>query len=244
MLGSSEPTRLPMSDAIDPDRTLPNWTARPRPERPELSGRYARLAPLAADDAAALHDGFAADTSGRIWDWMAVGPFASAENYGQWTAGAAQSADPLFFTLYDLDQAPATPRGVMSLMRIDAGNGVVEVGNIIFAPSLQRRRATTEAQFLLMRYAFDTLGYRRYEWKCNTLNTPSRAAALRLGFSFEGIFRNHMVIKGKNRDTAWFGLTVEDWPRARAGFEAWLAPVNFTPEGHQIRTLEACRAAP
>lgn len=233
-----------MTQDVNPDRALPGWAPRKRPEHAELAGRYARLGPLNPADADVLHEGFAADVSGRIWDWMAVGPFASAAAYRQWVEPASVSADPLFFQLYDLDMAPSSPRGVMSLMRIDANNGVVEVGNIIFAPSLQRRRATTEAQFLLMSHVFETLGYRRYEWKCNVLNAPSRAAALRLGFSFEGIFRNHMVIKGKNRDTAWFGMTVEDWPSVRAGFEAWLDPANFTGDGRQIRTLEACRAKP
>lgn len=236
---SAEPTH---PDAIDPHRLVPDWTPRPVPRPQVFEGRHARLEPLAPGHAADLHAAFAADTTGHLWDWMAYGPFADAAAYAAWVAPAAAGADPLYVTVFDRDAA-ATPAGVMSLMRIDAKNGVVEVGNICLAPALQRRRAATEAQYLLMRHVFDDLGYRRYEWKCNALNTPSRAAALRLGFSFEGVFRNHMIVKGRNRDTAWYAIIVEDWPAIRAAFEAWLAPENFDASGRQIRPLTALRAA-
>lgn len=229
------------SPAPDPNRALPGWSPRPRPERRVFAGRHVRLEPLDIAHAPALHAAFSADTTGTLWDWMSVGPFADAAAYAAWVGPASQGADPLFFTVFDLDRADAPAVGVMSLMRIDPGNGVVEVGSITFAPALQRRRAATEAQFLLMRHAFDDLGYRRYEWKCNALNAPSRAAALRLGFRYEGLFRNHMVIKGKNRDTTWFAITAEDWPTVRAGFETWLSPDNFDADGHQKKSLAACR---
>lgn len=226
----------------DPNRPLPAWTPRAVPEPRVFDGRHARLEPLAPGHAAALHAAFAADTTGHLWDWMAYGPFADADAYAAWVGPAAAGRDPLYFAVSDRDAA-ATPAGVMSLMRIDAKNGVVEVGNICFSPALQRRRAATEAHYLLMRHVFDGLGYRRYEWKCNALNTPSRAAALRLGYSFEGVFRNHMIVKGRNRDTAWYAIIVEDWPAIRAAFDAWLSPDNFDASGRQIRPLTALRAA-
>jgi RimJ/RimL family protein N-acetyltransferase len=244
----ADPARDPApGPARDPERAVPGWTARPLPEARVFTGRHVRLAPLAVGDAGALHAAFAADPDGRLWDYMAYGPFPDADAYAAWVATMAARPDPMFFTVFDRDAAtatdPAPPGGVMSLLRLDAGNGVAEVGHICLSPALQRRRAATEAQFLLMRHLFDDLGYRRYEWKCNAANAASRRAALRLGFSFEGVFRNHMVVKGRNRDTAWFALTAEDWPTVRAGFEAWLAPDNFDADGRQRRPLAACRAA-
>lgn len=229
------------SPALDPNRALPGWSPRPRPERRAFAGRHVRLEPLDITHAPALHAAFSTDTTGKLWDWMSVGPFADTAAYAAWVGPASQGTDPLFFTVFDLDHPDAPAVGVMSLMRIDPGNGVVEVGSITFAPALQRRRAATEAQYLLMCHAFDDLGYRRYEWKCNALNAPSRAAALRLGFQYEGLFRNHMVIKGRNRDTTWFAITTEDWPAVRAGFEVWLAPDNFDSAGHQKKSLATCR---
>lgn len=227
----------------DPDRALPNWTPRPRPERRPFSGRHVRLAPLAVADAPALHAAFAEDRAGHLWDFMSYGPFADADAYAAWAAPAAVGADPLFFTVFDLDHPGAPAAGVMSYLRIEPGHGSIEVGHVCFSPALQRRRAATEAQYLMMRHAFDDLGYRRYEWKCNASNAASRAAALRLGFRYEGLFRNHLVVKGRNRDTAWFAITAEDWPDVRAGFEAWLEPGNFDAAGNQIRPLAACRPA-
>jgi RimJ/RimL family protein N-acetyltransferase len=153
----------------------------------------------------------------------------------------AASEDPLFHVI--LDRAGEEPLGIASYLRIDPGNGVIEVGHLHFGPQLQRTPAATEAMALMMARAFDELGYRRYEWKCDSLNAPSRAAALRLGFTFEGIFRNAVVVKGRSRDTAWFSVTDAEWPKVRAGFEAWLAPANFDAEGRQRRGLAELREA-
>jgi RimJ/RimL family protein N-acetyltransferase len=153
----------------------------------------------------------------------------------------AASEDPLHFAVVDLASGRAV--GTLALMRIDAANGVVEVGHVMFSPHLQRTPLSTEAQYLLMRHVFDELGYRRYEWKCDSLNAPSRRTAQRLGFTFEGVFRQAIVTKGRNRDTAWFAVIDGDWPALRAAFEAWLAPDNFDADGHQRQGLAALRAA-
>src|SRR6185436_18002595 len=142
---------------------------------------------------------------------------------------------PLFFTI--LHEATGTPAGYCSLMRIEPAHRVIEVGSILYTPTLQRTRGATEAMYLLARYIFEDLGYRRYEWKCNALNAPSRAAALRLGFTYEGIFRQHMIIKGNNRDTAWYSMLDGEWPARKARFEAWLAPSNFDAGGRQRKAL-------
>jgi len=145
--------------------------------------------------------------------------------------------DPLFHTITDTDSN--RPLGVASFMRIEPAHGCIEVGNISYSPPLQRTPGATEAMYLMARRAFDELGYRRYEWKCNALNAPSRRAALRLGFTFEGTFRNHLVVKGRNRDTSWYAMTDDDWPQIKANFETWLAPDNFDAQGQQIRSLSA-----
>jgi RimJ/RimL family protein N-acetyltransferase len=169
------------------------------------------------------------------WRWMGDGPFPNRQAYEEAFAGKAASTDPLFFAI--IDNTTGKPVGQASYLRIEPAHRVIEVGNIIFSPLLQRRPGATEAMYLMARHVFEDLGYRRYEWKCNALNTPSRQAALRLGFRFEGIFRQHMIIKGRNRDTAWFAMLDNEWPTRKANFERWLAPENFTSDGQQRISL-------
>jgi RimJ/RimL family protein N-acetyltransferase len=198
-----------------------------------LEGRYVRLAPLShGAHHAALFEGFSGDDS--LWDFMPYGPFASADAYGDWVARAQGRDDPLFLAVFDKDRRQW--RGVASFMRIDAAMGVIEVGAITFAPALQRRRAATEAIFLMMQWVFEA-GYRRFEWKCDAANLASRRAAARFGFSYEGIFRQALVIKGRNRDTAWFAAIDSEWPALRAAYQRWLAPENFDENGGQIMAL-------
>jgi RimJ/RimL family protein N-acetyltransferase len=166
---------------------------------------------------------------------MGDGPFPSRQAYEEAFAKKAQSTDPLFFAI--VDNTTGKPVGQASYLRIEPAHRVIEVGNIIFSPLLQRRPGATEAMYLMARHVFQDLGYRRYEWKCNALNAPSRQAALRLGFQFEGIFRQHMIIKGRNRDTAWFSMLDSEWPKRKANFERWLAPENFGPDGQQRTSL-------
>jgi RimJ/RimL family protein N-acetyltransferase len=215
---------------------VPGWTARPRPPRAPILGRFCRIEPL--DPARHAGDLFAAnaeDRQGRMWTYMSYGPFASPTDHRAWADQAAASEDPLFHAILDAHDGKA--KGVASYLRIEPEVGVIEVGHIALAPALQRTAAATEAIYLMMRRVFDELGYRRYEWKCDALNAPSRAAAERLGFSFEGVFRQATLYKGRNRDTAWFAVIDKDWPKRKAAFEAWLDPSNFTPEGRQIRPL-------
>lgn len=219
---------------------LADWTPRPRPQRVVLAGRYGRLEPLdAGRHAAELYAAYAQAADGRDWTYMGSGPFADAQAYLRHAQAAAASEDPLHFAV--VDQACGLAVGTLSLMRIDAANGVVEVGHVAFSPRLQRTPLSTEAQFLLMRHVFEDLGYRRYEWKCDSLNAPSRRTAQRLGFQFEGVFRQAVVVKGRSRDTAWFAVVDGDWPALRTAFEAWLAPANFDAAGAQRRTLAELR---
>lgn len=211
------------------------WTPRERPPRTAMVGRYCRIEPLdAGRHAAQLHAANAVDLDGRMWTYLFTGPYESAETYRAWAEGAATSADPLFHAIVDRDGKAV---GVAAFMRIDATMGVIEVGNIAYSPSLQRTPAATEVMYLMMRRAFDELGYRRYEWKCDALNAPSRAAAERLGFRYEGLFRQALVYKGRNRDTAWYSIIDQEWPARRAAFEAWLDPANFDADGRQVRPL-------
>ncbi|MEZ5926388.1 MAG: GNAT family protein [Hyphomicrobiaceae bacterium] len=217
--------------------SVPNWSERPRPPRTVIDGRYARIEPLSTDaHAADLFAANAADTAGRMWTYMSYGPFASFDDYRTWMTPAALGDDPLFHAIVDKATGKAT--GVASLLRIDPSNGVIETGHIAYAPALQRTRAATEAMYLLMRRVFDELGYRRYEWKCDALNEPSRRAAGRLGFVFEGVFRQAVVYKGRNRDTAWFAIIDKDWPALRQAYEAWLDPANFDSDGRQRQPLK------
>ena len=228
-----------------PDSGLPVGIALPpgaarRPSRVTLEGRFARLEPL--DPARHGRDLYAA-THGpdreAIWAYIGDGPYADFETFHAALVAKAQSEDPLFFAI--VDTASGKALGYATLMRIDVPNRVIEVGNIVYGSAMQKTPLATEAQYLLMRHAFDDLGFRRYEWKCNALNAPSRKAAERYGFAYEGLFRQHMIIKGRNRDTTWYAIVDGDWPRIRAGFEAWLAPDNFTPDGQQKQSLAALR---
>ncbi len=212
------------------DVTLP----RPRPPRSPMQGRWCDVVPLDPEaHAAALYTAYAADVEGRIWTYLPKGPFADLAAYRGWMDETCLTDDPLFHTILVKGQ----PLGVASLMRIDPAHGVIEVGNINFSPALSRTRAATEAMFLMMSRAFDELGYRRYEWKCDALNAPSRSAALRLGFTHEGIFRQATTYKGRSRDTAWYAITDGDWPGLKAGFQAWLDPANFDENGQQRSRL-------
>jgi RimJ/RimL family protein N-acetyltransferase len=185
----------------------------------------------------ALWEGTGGMEHSALWDYMADGPFADRESFDAALRAKAVSEDPLFFAI--TDSASGRALGIASLLRIEPKHRVVEVGSIVYSPALQRSRQATEAMYLLARYVFEDLGYRRYEWKCNALNEPSRRAALRLGFTFEGIFRQHMIVKGRNRDTAWFSMLDGEWPARKAAFERWLAPENFSASAEQLSRLGA-----
>ena len=219
---------------------VPGWKARPLPGDVTLRGAYCRLEPLDAkrhaDD---LYAAYRVAPDHRDWTYMPVGPFDTADDYRRYAEDAARSADPRHYAV--VDGKTAKPVGTLALMRIEPRHGVIEVGSVAFSPLLKKTRLSTEAQFLLMRYAFDELGYRRYEWKCDSLNAPSRRTAERLGFSFEGIFRQAIVYKGRNRDTAWYSVIDGEWPRIGAAFRAWLSEENFDEGGEQRASLAELR---
>ena len=215
---------------------LPGWTARPRPPRTPLAGRFCRVEPIdVARHADDLHAAYSLDREGRLWTYLPYGPFATADAYRTFVGETYLKDDPLFHAIVDTVSGRAV--GVASLMRIDPAPGVIEVGGIAYSPLLQRTPAATEAMFLLMRRVFDELGYRRYEWKCDLLNAPSRAAAQRYGFRFEGIFRQATVYKGRSRETAWYAAIDAEWPILRQAFENWLAEDNFDEHGKQRTSL-------
>lgn len=216
---------------------IEGWTPPPRPGPMVLEGAFVRLEPLESRHASALYMANAVDDA--IWDYLPYGPFAGAGAYAKWVSGAARSEDPLFFALIDRDSG--LPGGVLSYLRITPGGGSIEVGHICLAPATQRSRAATEAMYLLADWVFAN-GYRRFEWKCDALNAPSRRAAQRFGFSYEGVFRQATVVKGRNRDTAWFAMIDADWPCLSAGYRAWLAPENFDAAGRQATALGAFTA--
>jgi RimJ/RimL family protein N-acetyltransferase len=207
-----------------------------RPQRVVLPGRVVTLRPFdKASQAEALYWATHGPQSEDLWRYMSDGPFASRTAFEAAFDKKEKSVDPLFLAI--VDNASGVPVGQASYLRIEPAHRSIEVGNIIFTPGLQRSPGATEAMYLMARYAFNDLGYRRYEWKCNALNQPSRRAALRLGFTFEGVFRQHMIIKGRNRDTAWFAMLDSEWPLRQANFEQWLAPSNFDPAGQQRLSL-------
>ncbi|ROO86373.1 RimJ/RimL family protein N-acetyltransferase [Actinocorallia herbida] len=219
---------------------LPGWEPRRPPGPVVLEGTRCRVEPLdPARHAADLHAAYRSAPDDRDWTYLTAGPFATAADYRAWADGASRSADPRHYAVVATDSGQAV--GTLALMRQDPAHGVIEVGGIAFSPPMRRSPLSTEAQFLLMSYVFDTLGYRRYEWKCDSLNAPSRAAAERLGFTFEGVFRQAVVYKGRNRDTAWYSLLDREWPAAKRAFRTWLAPANHTPDGRQIQPLAALR---
>lgn len=214
---------------------LPGWSPPPAPPREPLAGRWCRLEPLdPGSHAEALFRAYSADTAGRLWTYLPYGPFSGLEEFISWMTRSCLGADPLFFAVIDLSTGRAA--GMASYLRIEPAAGSIEVGHINYAPELQRTIAATEAMYLLMKLAFD-LGYRRYEWKCDSLNEPSRAAALRLGFSYEGLFRQAAIYKGRSRDTAWYSVIDKEWPALREAFERWLNPANFDNGGKQRVSL-------
>jgi RimJ/RimL family protein N-acetyltransferase len=215
---------------------VPDWKPREAPARTPMAGRFCRLEPLAVSHAPELFDAFALDREGRNWTYMFYGPFDDRDEWRAWVEKSAAQQDPLFFAILD---GAGRAVGVASFMRIDRANGVIEIGHLNFSPLMQRTPVATEAIFLMLKRAFDELGYRRCEWKCDSLNAPSRAAAERFGFAYEGLFRQAVVVKGRNRDTAWFAIVDSEWPAIRAGFERWLGPGNFDADGRQRERLGA-----
>ena len=214
---------------------LPSWRPPPHPPRDGMQGRFCRLEPLDPDrHAAALFAANAADADGRSWTYLAYGPFATLASYRDWMSTTCLGNDPQFFAIIDI--ATGQPTGVASYLRIAPASGSIEVGHIHYSRHLARKPAATEAMYLMMHRAFE-LGYRRYEWKCDALNAASRAAALRLGLSYEGIFRQATVYKGRNRDTAWYAAIDSEWPDLRAAFQSWLGPANFDTTGQQRTRL-------
>lgn len=223
--------RRPIGPSVDSKPASP-------PGKVALTGRYTILERLnAARHGPALWDAF----KGRddLWTYSSQGPFADAAAFNTWLAQRATLEDPFYFTIQDRN---GRALGVATLMEIRPDMRVIEVGHIVYGPSLQQTPLATEAQFVLARYVFETLGYRRYEWKCDALNAASRRAAERFGFTFEGVFRQHMIVKGHNRDTAWFSILDNEWPQAKAAFERWLAPANFDEHGRQRQRLADIRA--
>ncbi|GAA1350628.1 GNAT family protein [Streptomyces beijiangensis] len=221
---------------------VPDWSPRPLPAEVTLKGDFCRLEPLNADRHA--DELYAANRSGadqRDWTYMFAGPFEDPQDYRRYAEEAAASTDPRHYAVISVGDGMAV--GTLSLMRQDPAHGVVEVGNVMFSPVMKRKPISTEAQFLAMRYVFEDLGYRRYEWKCDSLNAPSRKTAERLGFTFEGIFRQAVVYKGRNRDTAWYSVIDTEWPAIERAFQAWLAPENFDDQGIQRRSLADLRTA-
>ena len=212
--------------------SLSNWSPPSRPPREVIRGRYATLEPLSADHVAGLREAHAEDTAGAMWDYLPVGPFDDA-GYRAWVEANRITDDPLHFAVR---MADGRLGGTLSLMRIHPDAGTIETGWLTFAPRLQRTREATEAVYLLMKWSFEA-GYRRFEWKCDAANLPSRRAAERFGFSYEGVFRQAAIVKGRNRDTAWFACIDREWPLLEAAFETWLAPENFDVGGRQVRRL-------
>jgi RimJ/RimL family protein N-acetyltransferase len=219
----------PVGVAVDP-------TPAPRPGPVTLSGRFGAVARLnAARDAAPLWQ--VLGDYPELWTYISTqGPFADERAFSAWLTERETVADPYYYIVRDTDDRPV---GIVALMEIRPANRVIEMGSIVYSPALQRTPLATETQYLMARYAFETLGYRRYEWKCDSLNAPSRRAALRYGFTFEGIFRQHMIAKGHNRDTAWFSMLDGEWPARKRNFERWLAPENFDGNGRQKISLAA-----
>jgi len=222
---------------------MPDWSPRQLPPRTPIRGRFCTVVPLDPErHAAQLFAAYAEDVEGRLWTYLPWGPFATLGDYRQWVEAACRIADPFFHAIIDEGSGQAV--GAAAFLRMEPNSGVIEVGGITYSPRLQRQPAGTEAMYLMMRRAFDELGYRRYEWKCNALNAPSRAAALRYGFQYEGLFRQAQVTRGRNRDTTWFSIIDSEWPALRSAFERWLDPANFDARGQQRRSLASLRSSP
>jgi RimJ/RimL family protein N-acetyltransferase len=215
---------------------VPGWSGAQAPGREPLVGRYCRIEPVNVEQhAEALYDAYSSAADGRDWTYLMAGPFDSLAAYREHLTRAAASTDPLHYAVIDLTTGKAV--GTLALMRIDRTNGVIEVGHVTYSPRLKRTRIATEAMFLLMNQVFGTLGYRRFEWKCDSLNEPSRSAALRYGFTFEGIFRQAIVYRERNRDTAWFSIIDGEWPALRSSYTRWLDAGNFDAQGRQVERL-------
>ena len=215
----------------------PDWHP---PYREAIQGRLIRLEPIdPAKHAQGLYD--VSREAPEIWTYMPYGPFETLEDFAAWLTSTCLGDDPLFFAVCEAESG--RPLGMVSFLRITPAMGVIEIGHIWFAPELQRTALATEAIYLLMCETFDHLHYRRLEWKCNDLNDRSKGAALRFGFTFEGVFRQHMIIKGRNRDSAWFALLDKDWARVKANFETWLDPANFDAQGQQRQSLRRLNAS-
>lgn len=220
---------------------VPDWKPVERPSRTVMSGRYCTLEPVNPQrHARELFEAFSTDRENRIWTYLPYGPFGSEAEVADWIAATCMGDDPLFHAI--IDNASGKAVGVASFLRIDPVNGSIEVGHINYSPLLQKTPAATEAMFLLMRRVFSQLGYRRYEWKCDALNAGSQRAARRLGFQFEGIFRQATIYKQRNRDTAWFSIIDREWPQLEAAFEQWLSPDNFDAQGRQKQSLASFTA--
>jgi RimJ/RimL family protein N-acetyltransferase len=217
-----------------------DWAGAKTPPRSNMDGKYCRLEPIDIDrHAADLFEAFSSDETGGIWTYLFTDPFETETDLREWMTNACLGDDPLFHAVIDKRTDKAV--GFATFMRINPVMGVIEVGNINFAPVLQRTPAATEAMFLMMQRAFNDLGYRRYEWKCDNLNAPSHKAAKRLGFTYEGLFRQALVYKGRNRDTAWFSIIDSEWPTLEKAFSAWLSEDNFDESGNQVEKLEEFR---
>lgn len=221
---------------------LPHWTPRQLPQKNNLKGKYCLLEPYSADrHAHDLYKAYSHAEDDRDWTWLPIGPFKDFDDYFQQAKSFEKSHDPIHYAI--IDSATKQAIGSIALMRIDPINGTVEMGFVLYSPLLKKTRIATEAQFLLMQYVFDELGYRRYEWKCDSLNTPSRKAALRLGFTYEGTFRKAVVYKGRSRDTDWFSLIDTEWPNIKTQLQTWLSSKNFDETGQQILSIEQIRNA-
>ena len=231
---ASETTRLsPFGQPIGAE--IARWTPPPLPPREAVKGRYCRIEPLDPErHGADLFEAFATDTDGRNWTYRIEGPFDDRGALDGWLADIAARTDPMFFAYIDRSSGKAVGNG--AFMRIDANVGAIEVGSIMFSPLMQRTCVATEAIYLKMKRVFE-LGYRRFEWKCDALNAPSRRAAQRLGFSFEGVFRQATIYRSRNRDTAWYACIDSEWPQLRDAFETWLDPANFDADGQQKQSL-------
>jgi RimJ/RimL family protein N-acetyltransferase len=225
-----------MGEVGPPVEPLPSGRS---PERASLAGAHVRLEPVdvAAHAASLYRLSHARPEDAVLWAYLAYGPFPDQGTFQNWLSERARSSDPLFFAIVDLTSGAAS--GMASYLNIVPANGCIEIGHIWFAPPLQKTKAATQAIFLMIRHAFDDLACRRVEWKCDSLNEASKRAARRFGFSYEGTFRQHMVIKGRNRDTAWFAMLDHEWPAVRTGFERWLSPSNFDADGRQRTSLGA-----
>lgn len=233
---------MPLSDLGLPiGNPVVNWAGALAPDGRVLEGRFCWLERLdLSRHGADLFEAYQADAEGRNWTYLAYGPFADLAAFEAFYGPMAAKQDPMFYAILDRSSGKAV--GVASFLRIDPANGSIEVGHISYSPALQRKPHASEAMYLMMRHAFEDLGNRRYEWKCDDQNAASRGAATRLGFTYEGTFRQAVVYKGRNRDTAWFSILETEWPKLKSAFEAWLDPSNFDAEGRQLRRLEACRA--